>query len=459
MTTIRKVRGSTLRDIAAGSESRLPRTADLSGAKISLAGDERTRSNHYASGMRSRSLGSLWAGLDRNPALTDGAIAVLFAALASLWLWLEWPPQRLPATPAVACLGLVQCLPLAWRRRYPLEVLAAVTLGTILFGLAGGADTPWTANAWLLAAYTAGVQAANPWRDRVRIAATAVFVGYVAYEVFFGLPSEESLEPAGKLLLFQLFTLIGNVAFVVWIWWFADTTRLRHEREAQLAEQTRQLEREREENARRAVLDERVRIARELHDVVAHHVSLMGVQAGAARRVFHRQPEKAEEVLGTIEATGREAVQELHRLLGFLRREEEDGLAPQPSMRHLESLVAQMREAGLPVALTVEGEPRPLPPGVDLSAYRIVQEALTNTLKHAGPATAAVNVRYGAKNLEIEVSDDGQTTAVGAAPVAGNGMIGMRERVGLLGGSLQIDRLAGAGFRVRARLPLNGRPA
>ena len=339
--------------------------------------------------MTTRPPGSPSAFFDRYPDRTDAVIAVLFTALASLWLWLEWPPERFPDAPWVAGLGLVQCLPLAWRRRYPAEVLLAVTGGTILYGLAGGANTPWTANAWLLAAYTLGVYGEDRWRDRVRALGTLAFVGYVAYEVVWGLLSSESSEPAGKVLLFQIFTLLGNVGFVVWVWWFGDATRVRRQREAQLAERTRQLDLERELNAQRAVLDERVRIARELHDVVAHHVSLMGVQAGAARRVLHRQPDKAEPVLATIEQSGREAVRELQRLLGFLRREEEDGLAPQPSLRHLQSVLDQMRDAGLPVTLTVNGDERPLPPAVDLSAYRIVQEALTNTLRHAGPATAS----------------------------------------------------------------------
>ncbi len=410
--------------------------------------------------MDTRPFGRLGASLDRNPDRTDAAIALLFAALASLWLWLESPPERFGATPVVAGLGVVQCLPLAWRRRYPGAVLLAVTGGTILYGLAGGANTPWTANAWLLAAYSAGVYGRERWRDRVRAAATAVFAGYVAYEVFWGLLAQDSTEPAGKIVLFQLFTVIGNVGFVVWVWWFGDATRVRREREAQLAEQTRALEREREVNARRAVLEERVRIARELHDVVAHHVSLMGVQAGAARRVLAKQPERAAAVLGTIESSGREAVAELHRLLGFLRREEEDGdgLAPQPSLRQLAALVAEMREAGLPVDVTIEGDERSLPPGVDLSAYRIVQEALTNTLKHAGPARAVVTVRFGERSLGIEVGDDGRGVTPGDGSLTvGNGIMGMRERAELLGGRLEAGPNPAGGFVVRATLPLDGR--
>ena len=178
-------------------------------------------------------------------------------------------------------------------------------------------------------------------------------------------------------------------------WWFSDAVRVRREQEDQLAETVVQLELDRQENARRAVFDERVRIARELHDVVAHHVSVMGVQAGAARRVLQKHPEKAEEALSNIEAASREAVQEMHRLLGFLRQEPEDTpLAPQPGMSQLPTLVDQMRDAGLPVDVEIAGSERALPPTVDLSAYRIVQEALTNTLRHAGPARATVKVNY-----------------------------------------------------------------
>ncbi len=408
--------------------------------------------------MHTRPVARLGSSIDRNPAATDGALAILLAAFATLWLWLEWPPDRLPAAPVVAALGLLLCLPLTWRRRYPFGVLAVVTLATVPYGLADGAETPWTAIPWLLALYTAGAYGTARRRNPVRALAIAVFVAYVAVEAALRLWLDDRTESVVRLLLLQVFVLGGNVAFIVAVWWFGDATRLRWQRDAQLAERTRQLEQERETNARRAVLDERVRISRELHDVVAHHVSLMGVQAGAARRVLHRRPEKAEEVLSAIEATGREAVRELHRLLGFLRREEEDGLAPQPSLRQLDALLAQTREAGLPVALVVEGEPRPLPPGVDLSAYRIVQEALTNSLKHAGPATATVTVRYGDRALDVEVTDDGAAApAAGPAP-GGNGLIGMRERVGLLGGRLHVGRRQGAGFTVRAQLPLDGPP-
>jgi signal transduction histidine kinase len=228
------------------------------------------------------------------------------------------------------------------------------------------------------------------------------------------------------------------------------------------------------------VAEERGRIARELHDVVAHSVSVMVVQAGAARRTMAASPDQATTALGQIESTGRQALVELRRLLGLLRdgdRGDGAALTPQPGLEHLESLAAAAREAGLPVEVTVEGEPRPLPAGVDLSAYRIVQEALTNSLKHAGPARARVRVCYGREALEVQVTDDGRgersaarageglvVVTIGPDGVlelpgrrdgGGHGLIGMRERVALFGGTLEAGADPGGGYRVAARLPLD----
>ena len=242
-----------------------------------------------------------------------------------------------------------------------------------------------------------------------------------------------------------------------------------------------QLAEEQELRSRWAVAAERSRIARELHDVVAHSVSVMVVQAGAARRTLAASPGQAATALGQIESTGRQALVELRRLLGLLR--DDDGqatdavLAPQPSLANLESLAAAAREAGLPVEVTVEGEPRPLPAGVDLSAYRIVQEALTNSLKHAGPARARVRVCYGREALEVQVTDDGlggrsaarageglvvvtvgpdgELQLPGRRDGGGHGLIGMRERVALFGGALEAGADPGGGYRVAARLPLD----
>ena len=209
--------------------------------------------------------------------------------------------------------------------------------------------------------------------------------------------------------------------------------------------------------------NERLLIARELHDVVAHGVSVMVVHAGAARRVIDERPEQARDALQTIETTGREALVELRRLVGILRA---DGAAPpldpQRGLDSLGALIASVGSAGVPVELAVEGEPRPLPAGVDLAAYRIVQEALTNTIKHAGHARARVRVAYEGAALDLEIVDDGRSREPDGGrraivpPGQGHGLIGMRERVHLYGGDFEAGPRQGGGFRVRARLPLEG---
>ena len=218
------------------------------------------------------------------------------------------------------------------------------------------------------------------------------------------------------------------------------------ERRARIAE------RERDVAAREAVVEERARIARELHDVIAHHVSMMVVQAGAERRAVE-QGTATRAVLETIEETGRSALTEMRRLLGVLRSGSEDSLAPQPGLRDVPQLVEQLRSAGLAIDYRVDGDPRSLPVGLELSAYRIVQEALTNSLKHAGGARTTVHIRYGHDQLGLDVSDAGGVG--GAAPaVGGHGLAGMRERVALYGGRLDAGRMPDGGFAVNVLLPI-----
>ncbi len=211
--------------------------------------------------------------------------------------------------------------------------------------------------------------------------------------------------------------------------------------------------RRREEEAQRAVEEERSRIARELHDVVAHSVSVMTVQASAVRRLLKPEQEREREALTVVEETGRQALTEMRRLIGIMRTAGESAaLAPQPGMKTLDRLVEQMREAGMPVELTVQGEPFDLPPGIDLSAYRIVQEALTNALKHAGPARAWVAVRYGDGEVEVDVENDGRSNGDGES--GGLGLVGMRERVAMCGGELRAGPREGGGYRISATLPV-----
>jgi signal transduction histidine kinase len=221
-------------------------------------------------------------------------------------------------------------------------------------------------------------------------------------------------------------------------------------RRRRLSERNLELE---QAKAEAAIAEERARIARELHDVVAHSISVIILQARGGIRALQTEPADAREAFANIDRTGHQALEEMRRLLGMLRHSDEElALAPQPSLRELVSLVEQVRAAGLPVQVAVEGEVRDLPPGVDLSAYRIVQEALTNALRHAGPASARVLLRYHADDLELEITDDGPGTGDGAS--SGQGLIGMRERVSVYGGELQAGRRPGGGYTLRARLPL-----
>jgi signal transduction histidine kinase len=221
--------------------------------------------------------------------------------------------------------------------------------------------------------------------------------------------------------------------------------------------QARQLEQERDERAQLAVAFERARIARELHDVIAHSVSVMVVQASAERRSLGKELNQTREVLDMIERTGRQALTELRRMLGVLRKTDDPLLlAPQPGLPDLSNLLEQFREAGLQVGFHVEGSRIPVPAGVDLSAYRIVQEALTNTLKHARATRAEVTLHYFGDHLDLVVADDGRGSSEGVRSNGGHGLVGMRERVAMLGGSLQAGPKDGGGFSVSVTLPLEG---
>ena len=241
--------------------------------------------------------------------------------------------------------------------------------------------------------------------------------------------------------------------FAVWLGGFGLGHKL--EQASAAEERARRFELEREAEARSAVSEERARIARELHDVVGHAVSVMTVQASGVRRLLQPDQEREREALLVVEQTGREALAEMRRLVGVLRRPEEaPARAPQPSLRHLDRLVEQAREAGLPVEVQIEGEAIELPPGVDLTAYRLVQEALTNAIKHARATSAEVLVRYGDGAVELLVTDDGRGVSDGKAESGGHGLVGMRERVAVYGGELEAGPRPEGGYSLQARLPL-----
>ncbi|MGW3211695.1 sensor histidine kinase [Streptomyces parvus] len=269
-------------------------------------------------------------------------------------------------------------------------------------------------------------------------------------------------EPGGSWAQVIFVTVIMTVPFVL-AWVLGDSLRTRRAYFDQLEERAARLEREREAQSKVAVAAERARIARELHDVVAHNVSVMVVQADGAAYVMDTAPDQAKQALETISGTGRQALAEMRRLLGVLRTgdaPESGEYVPQPDVEQIEDLVAQVRQTGLEVDFKVEGTPRPLPSGVELTAYRVVQEALTNTRKHGGPdAGASVRLVYFDDGLGLLIEDDGRGAAHelyedGGADGAGHGMIGMRERVGMVGGTLDAGPRPGGGFRISALLPL-----
>ena len=259
---------------------------------------------------------------------------------------------------------------------------------------------------------------------------------------------------------------VGDIGFGMFLvggpWAAGLVLRLRREREARLREANAALAREQEQAAHRAVVAERARIARELHDVVSHAIAVTVLQSRGARRVLGHDEAAVRRALDAIEQTNTQALSDMRRLLAVLRdteseadvpAEPEGRAAPQPSLAHLDHLVAQVRESGLPVEVQVSGPAEPVPPGVDLSAYRIIQEALVNTLKHAGPdARARVRVDYGVAGLAVEVRDDGRD-GHGPGPGTGHGLIGIRERVAVVGGEVEAGPAADGGFVVRARLP------
>ena len=331
----------------------------------------------------------------------------------------------------------------AWRRRAPLVAVSVASVGAAAQALlTDAAPAPLTPIVGVgVVVYS--VAAHGERRPALAGGAIALMAAWIA---------------TGREHASTVADYIYITALVGAVWLAGLALRGWRLRAAALQDRTVVLEREREERARAAVAEERERIARELHDVIAHCVSLIIVQAGAERRVLPAANTTTRETLRSIEQTGRQALVEMRRLVEMLdRRDATLGLAPQPSVEQLGQLVAQVRDAGLPVELRVEGEPRPLAPGVDLSAYRIVQEGLTNALKHAGPARAVVTVRYGRGDIDIDVADDGGGTA--SSDGGGHGLVGMRERAALFGGTLQAGPRAEGGYALHATLPLGpGRP-
>ncbi len=387
--------------------------------------------------------------LREHPAAADAMLGVLLGGAALIGLLTIDPDtvtasNRDPDAFGVLLLVALGTL-LAIRRRWPIPVLWLGALALIPYWILDYVDSGATVIILVLL-YTV---AANCERDRALPHVLAVTTLLVVVMVVGVIASEEDL-PA--------IAVVGNIVIFATAWILGDSVRNRRAYLAEVEARAERAEADRESAARRAVQEERTRIARELHDVVAHSVSVMVVQAGAARRVLDRHPGQTAESLGIIERTGRNALDELRRVLGVLRSEDAHASTePQPTAGDVAGLVRQWSEAGHPVQLRVDGAPADLGPGVGLTVYRVVQEALTNVMKHAGPATATVDLRYRPDAVTIVVTDDGRGPAADIDPVpsAGQGLIGMRERVELFGGELKVGPRPGGGFQVRATLPVS----
>jgi signal transduction histidine kinase len=328
---------------------------------------------------------------------------------------------------------------LLWRRDLPLVVVAVTLAASVLWdvlGLAGGPSL-----AILISLYGVGRYVGD---DRASgLAVGAAMVTVVADDV---LVEGEPISAVGL-----------SLGLVLAAWYLGRRVRGRQEYVALVEERAELLQREQAAEARRAVAEERTRIARELHDLVAHQVSMITVQAGAAQTIAGSDPDRAMQAMRAVEDAGRQALDELRQILGVLRTETGgQSWAPAHGVAEVPGLVAEMRGAGMDVTLSTDAVPAGLPSGVDLAAYRIVQESLTNVLKHAGPTTQAeVRLAHANRMLEIEVTDRG--TGVSTSPGAGQGLVGMRERTALLGGTFEAGPRPGGGFTVLARLPLEPR--
>jgi signal transduction histidine kinase len=368
-----------------------------------------------------------------NPFAWDALVAVgvfAFIVLSELWFFVPHDQRGVDA-PMGWALIVLACAPLAWRRRTPITTLTLTAIAAAAYG-AQGYTGDFIGLAFVVALYTAAA-----YRDRGSVIAAVLPIAIVATVAIYRSgpnPVERWADVA-----FNTALLVGvPIAF----------GRFEFNRR-------RRIERDRDRVTDDAVAEERARIAREMHDAVAHAISVMVVQAGAARVVIDRDPTEASAALERIEETGRMGLAEMRRLLGIL--ETDDGaaaLVPQPGLDRLDELLETMRGTGLRVEAMVLGTPRDLPPGVDLTVFRILQEALTNVLKHAGDAHARVTLKYEHDAIEVEVADDGRGPPAEGTPSPGHGLIGMRERVALFGGSLETGARPGGGFVVRARIPV-----
>jgi signal transduction histidine kinase len=388
----------------------------------------------------------LFAWLRRHQQLVDFVLMLPFAltALAAKARYVDMTasgyPREVPL-PMLFALVALMCVPLIWRRRWPRSVFALLSIVAFVQWLAGIniAAADFTL---MVAMYTIAAQCAFRWA----LAALVVAEGGMVMAVY-RLTQQPSPQDTWKSAI-PVSIAIG----AVWLGGLYISTRRKYT--LSLEERARRLERERDAQAEVAAAAERARIARELHDVIAHSISVMVIQADGAAYTVDADAARAKRAMEAIGATGRQALAEMRRMLGVLR--ESDGqatLAPQPGVEQLTDLVQQIRTAGLPVDLRVDGDPLSLPTGQELAIYRIVQEALTNVMKHAGPAaTAHVALHYGDRAIEVRIRDDGRGATFSDG--RGHGLVGMRERAAVYGGQVSAEPVPGGGFEVIARLPV-----
>ncbi|MFD3931380.1 sensor histidine kinase [Streptomyces sp. NBC_01356] len=394
----------------------------------------------------------LYDFLRRHPTWVDSFWAVVLLGITGVSLSSVTGGQENHGSPAVALpIAVVLCLVVALRRRMPEKMLLLAALMGVVQLIVDVEVIP-ADFAMMVIIYTVAADGAR-WASRLGL------IGGLCAGTLSQIRWPQTETSALGVVLIAVFQ---TVPFAL-AWVLGDSIRTRRAYLAQLEERAARLEKEREAQSKVAVAAERARIARELHDVVAHNVSVMVVQADGAAYVMDTAPEQARKALETISGTGRQALAEMRRLLGVLRTGEHQEVGeyvPQPDVEQLADLIEQCRTSGLPVDFKVEGTPRPLPSGVELTAYRIVQEALTNTRKHGGPNTgASVRLVYFDDGLGLLVEDDGKGAPhelyeEGGADGQGHGLIGMRERVGMVGGTLDAGPRPGGGFRISALLPL-----
>jgi signal transduction histidine kinase len=387
-----------------------------------------------------------WSG--RHPRITDALWLTPFLLVSLLNVWtvgvidvVAWGAERLGLW-GFAGLTLLLFVPLFWLRERPVAVFAIISLTSFLQWLLG--VQPLFFNVSVLVAMY-GVASRRPLRWAV---GAGLVVELGLFLVFGRVP--QGFDPSA-------FATASAFAVAIWMAGIYANTRRRYLES--LEERAERAERERDQQARLAAAAERARIARELHDVVAHSMSLIAVQAGVANYVLSARPDEATRVLSSIEQASRDALRETRRLLGLLRDDGGRRLAPEfgpaPGLADLGGLIARTKDAGVRVDLEVRGRRRALPAGVDLAAFRIIQEALTNVVKHSAAQTGRVLVAYEDDGVHIKVTDDGRGGAAGGAPEpAGHGIVGMRERAGLYGGEFHAGPLAGRGFEVAVSLPL-----